>query len=264
MCLWSLASKAARWVSPDCLWTRCRYERRIVKFCMSRTPTRALMFGQHSNPSGPRHRRRSCASPSTHRGPNPASSTGDPEPISPRVNRWRHREAETFPAQWAMCKADHDGGQNVHGRETRQQTSEHRSEPPQACMLYMYLCSKPACTAVDAPSLEPAGRLCEPLPWFRPRATASEEQNCAGRLRYRMPSNAVLGHTTGEDPRSRSTAMGSGHGSAPRSRNACTHSGAMAEALKQASNGIITQPGRFGQPVQPWYVNVSSNPRPSP
>lgn len=66
----------------------------------------------------------------------------------------------------------------------------------------------------------------------------------------------------------RSTADGfRAQGQAPRSRNACIHFLAhMARALNERAQTALAarQPVRLGYPVQPWYVNVSSNRRPSP
>lgn len=192
-------------MSPDLSLDQVQIRKDDRQVLRSRIPFRALVFGQLQEPvRAARHRGRSCASPPPHIvAPILRVSTSDPGPISPRVKRWRHREAETFPAQWAMGRPDHDSDQNVHGRETRQQTSERRSSPPQA---WMYVASQRA-RRLMLPSLEPAGRSCEPLPWFRPPVTASEEQYCAGQLRYcvqRVPQYVLFfAHTTGEDPRSR-------------------------------------------------------------
>lgn len=78
--------------------------------------------GQESYP-----RRRSCASP-PHNLAHPASLTSDPGTMSPQVQSCQLLDAETSQPSGDK-QTDHDSVQNVHGRETRKKTSEHRGFP---------------------------------------------------------------------------------------------------------------------------------------
>lgn len=125
----------------------------------------------------------------------------------------------------AMSRPTTTVAENVHGRETRQQTSEHRSAP-QACR-------KPTCTAVMLQLSRQAGReLC----LVSPSVAASEEQ-LRGAITVLHAEYRSTSHTTGEDPRSRSTATGpplGGQGTGqPHDPARLIHSGAHGKALKE-------------------------------